>query len=78
MTLRVESIKLNPAKFDGHSHSGSNNIIFLACQVTLQDQVIKGSCDFMGRSQSWQVIIWPRLVAIGTLVLEIKWFWSAM
>ena len=80
MTLRVESIKVShhPAKFDGHSHSGSNDIIFLACQVTLQDQVIKGSCDFIGTSQSRQVIIWPSLVAIGTLVLEIKCFWSAM
>ena len=43
----------------------------LACYVISQDRVIKGSCDFIGKSSSRKVIIRSSLVAIGTVVLEI-------
>ena len=38
----------HPAKFGGHSHSGSGVIRNLVCHVILQDHMIKGSCDSMG------------------------------
>ena len=34
------------AKFYGHRHCGSGNILVLVCHVISQDHVIKGSCDF--------------------------------
>ena len=43
----------------------------LVCHVILQDHIIKGSCDFMGCSSSYQVTILQRLVAIATLVVEL-------
>ena len=61
----------NAAKFDGHSHSGSGVIRNLVCHVILQDQVVKGSCDFMGGSHSWQVTTLQSLVIIGIVVMEI-------
>ena len=33
--------------YGGHNHSGSGAVIILIYHVTLQDQVIKGSFDFM-------------------------------
>ena len=38
----------HPAKFGGHKHSGSRYIMVLVCHVISEDQVIKGSCNFMG------------------------------
>lgn len=35
-------------KFGGLTLSGSGAMMFLICQVVLQDPVIKGSCDFIG------------------------------
>ena len=61
-------ISYHPAKFGGHRHCGSGDMILV--YVILQDQVIKGSCDFMGRSPSKKVTILPSLVAIGTLLVE--------
>ena len=43
----------------------------LVCHVILQDHVIKGSCDFTGRSPSRLVSILSRLVTITILVVEI-------
>ena len=40
------------AKFTGHKLFSSRDIIILICHVILQDLVIKGLCDFMGRSTS--------------------------
>ena len=47
----LESIKVSyhPTKFGGHGHCGSGDIIILVCHVTLQDHVIKGLCDFIGK-----------------------------
>ena len=53
----------HPAKLGGHEQFGSKDIRILP--------VIKGSCDFMGRSPSRKVNIPRYLVAIGTLVVEI-------
>ena len=49
---RQNSIKVSYhlAKVGGHRYSASGDILFLVCQVILQDQVIKGSCGFMGGS----------------------------
>ena len=59
-----------PAKFNGHAHCGSKDMT-LMCHVMLQDHVIKGSCDFMGKNQSRQVSIVPCFAAIATLIVEI-------
>ena len=45
-------ISYHPAKFGGHRLSDSSDIVVLVCQVISQDHVIKGSCDFNGRSLS--------------------------
>ena len=45
--------------------------MILVCHVILQDHVIKGSYDFIGRSPLRLVKILPGLVAIGTLIVEI-------
>ena len=36
-----------PAKFSGHRHCGSADIMVLVCHVISQDLVIEGSCDFV-------------------------------
>ena len=46
--------------------------MILLCYVILEDHVIKGSCDFMGRSPSTYLTILLSLVTLGTLVGEIK------
>ena len=38
----------NPAKFCGHRHCGSGDIMVSVCHVILRDHVIKEKCDFMG------------------------------
>ena len=64
----------HPAKFRGHNHSGSEVIRNLVFHVILQDHVVKGSCDFMGESPSWQVTTLQNLVTIGIVVVEIEYF----
>ena len=39
-------VRYHPAKFGGQGHCGSGNIMILVCHVILQDDAIKGSCDF--------------------------------
>ena len=46
-------VTYHPAKFGGHSSSDSGVIGNLVCHVILQDNLVKGSCDFMGGSPSW-------------------------
>ena len=67
-----EPMKINyrPAKFGGHTHCGSKDTTLMR-YVILQDHVIKGSCDFMGKSQSVWITILPNFVAIGTLIVKI-------
>ena len=42
----LKKVNYHPAKFRGHRHCGSGDIIFLICHVISQDQIVKGSCDF--------------------------------
>ena len=38
-------------------HCGSEDIMILVCHVVLQGYVMKGSCDFMGRSPFREVLV---------------------
>ena len=68
-----KSLKVShhPTKFGCYRHSGIEDIMILVCLVISQDQVIKGSCDFKGKSPSRQVNILPSLVVIGARAAEI-------
>ena len=48
------------------------------CHVTLQDHVIRALYDFMVRISSRLVDILPGVVAIGTVVKEIKLFYHVI
>ena len=61
----------HPAKFGGHSHCVSGDIMALGCHVTLKELVTKGSRNFMDSSPT-KVTILLTLVAIGTLEVEIR------
>ena len=39
----------HPTKFGDHRHCGNGDMMVLVCHMILQDQVMKRSCDFMGR-----------------------------
>ena len=57
--------------FRCHRHCGSGDIMILLCHLISRDNVIKGSCEFIGRSSSRKVTFLPSLVAIGTVGMEI-------
>ena len=40
----------HPAKFGGRGDCGSGDIAHLICYVTLQDHLIKESCNFMKKA----------------------------
>ena len=40
----------HPVKFGSYGYCGSEVIMVLVCHVIWQELVMKGSCDFMGRS----------------------------
>ena len=46
------------------------DITDLACHVTLQNHVIKGSSNFMGGSSLWYITTLASLVAIGIVLIE--------
>ena len=58
-------------KFCGHRYCGSGEIMVLVCHVILEEHVIKGWSNIMGRGKSRQVTSLPSLVAIGTVVVKI-------
>ena len=60
--------------FGGHRHGGTGDMMILVRHVILQDHVIQKSCEFMGRIPLRYVTMLPRLVAIGTVVVEIQLF----
>ena len=64
----------HPALFSGQSHCGNRDIMYSVCHVTLKNYVIKGSYDFMEGSSSSHVATLPGLVAIGIVIVEIKYF----
>ena len=57
-------------KFEGHRSCTSRDM-FLVCQMIKQDHVIKGSGDYKDRNPSRSVTTLPRLVVIGTVVMNI-------
>ena len=59
------------AKFGGHSHRGSGDIIVLFCHAILQDHVTKGYSNIMERNLATLVSILPSLVAIDPVVVGI-------
>ena len=59
------------AKFGGHCHCGSGNIMVLVCHVISQNHVAKRCSNIMGKSPQRLVTILSSLVAMGTLVVEI-------
>ena len=48
--------------------------MFLVCHVVSQNHVITRLLNFKGKRQSMYVTMLPRLVAIGTVVVEIQLF----
>ena len=64
----------HPGRFGGNKHCGSGYKMILVCNMILQDHLIRGLCEYTGRSPSRLVIILPRLVVIGTVVVDIWWF----
>ena len=69
---RQEPIKIRYNKQSLVAKGTVVDIETLVCYVILQDHMIKGLCDLIGRSPSRQVIILPSLMAIDTVVVEIK------
>ena len=60
------------AKYGHHKHStDGGDIMFLVCDMILQDYGNKGLSNFMGGSHSRQVSILPSLMNLGTMVVEI-------
>ena len=71
-----DSLKVShyPAKFCGHRRIGIGDIMVFVCHVISNDHVIRGSSNFMGRSLSRKVFVFPSLVTIGTVIVEIYRF----
>ena len=57
--------------FGGHSNCGSGDKTYLIYHATMEDYVIKESCDFMEGSSSLYVTTLPDMVAIDIVVVEI-------
>ena len=43
-------MRYHPAKFGGHRHSDSRDIMVFVSRVALQDHLTRASCDLMVRS----------------------------
>ena len=72
LTLYVDVIASQHfTKFGGHRLCDSRDITYLILHVTLQDNVIKGSCDSMEGSPSLYVATLPSLVVIAIAVVNI-------
>ena len=52
--MRARHVSRHPAKFSGHMHSGSGNMV-LVCHKVSQDHVIKELGDIMVGNPSWSV-----------------------
>ena len=59
------------AIFGGDWGNVSGDIKYLIYHVASQNNVIKGSSNFLSRSSSWYVTTLPSLVVIGIVVVEI-------
>ena len=60
------------AKFNGHRHCGTRNIMYLICYMGLQHHQMKGPCNFMEGNCSLYIVILPSLLDIVTTVVEIN------
>ena len=47
-----KKVSYHSPRLDGHRHCGNGDIMVLAYYVISEDEAIKGSCDFMGKSPS--------------------------
>ena len=47
------NVSHHPAKFGGHTHCGSEDIMDLVCHVVLQDRETKESRDLWGDNSLW-------------------------
>ena len=57
--------------FGGHSNCGNGDKTYLICHATMEDYMIKESCDFMEGSSSLYVTTLPNMVTIDIVVVEI-------
>ena len=48
-------VKSPPCQVGGHRHCVNRDITYLVCDVTWQDHVAKGSCEFMGGNAWWHL-----------------------
>ena len=64
-------ITYHSAKFSGHKHSGSGDIMVFVCYMTLHDHVIKALFDFIAWISPQDKSPLPRLVAIDSVIVEI-------
>ena len=63
-------------KFGGHWSIEIADMKYLICHVTSQNYLTKGSSDFMSESSSWYASTLPSLKAIGTVVVEICFYFN--
>ena len=57
--------------FRNHRNNNNEDLMFLISNVTLNDRMLKGLCDFMGANPSRQFINLQCLVAIPLVEVEI-------
>ena len=67
-------ISLHPANFGGHRRSAREEILFIICNMTLRDLVVRESCDTMGKFPLSLVATLQSLVIIDLLEKEILIF----
>ena len=63
-------VRHHPNQFLSQKQSGSGDIMILDSYLISQDQVIKGSYNFMCNNSLKKVTILASLVVIATLVVE--------
>ena len=63
-----------PAKFSGHRPCGGGDLTYLIFHTALKNPVIKRFCNLMEESYSLYLTTLSGLVAIGTVVEEISFY----
>ena len=67
-------VSYTPVNFDGHSHGGSGDIMFLICHKISQDHGTKKHPNIMGMSPLRLVTLLLSLMAMDTVVVEMYYF----
>ena len=67
-------VSLTPVNFDGHSHGGSGDIMFLICHKISQDHRTKKHPNIMSMSPLRLVTLLLSLTAMDTEVVEMYYF----